>query len=169
MNRIDRRRWAILGFAAGLAAAPAFAAPPLDAASARAFVQSVYAHYKGADALNWQPMSEGSAPGLFEPSLVKLIATTAASGSEDEVGPLDFDPLCACQDPQGLQASVVVDKVEGETAKAVAVVRFPDAPQDQPRTIRYDLVAVKGQWRIADLHEDDLPSLRALLAAPPKP
>jgi len=41
MNRIDRRRWAILGFAAGLAAAPAFAAPPLDAASARAFVQSV--------------------------------------------------------------------------------------------------------------------------------
>jgi len=51
----------------------------------------------------------------------------------------------------------------------VAVVRFPDAPQDQPRTIKYDLVAVKGQWRIADLHEDDLPSLRALLAAPPKP
>src|ERR1044072_5684231 len=80
----------ILFAATILAPAPA-AEPP------RAFVERIYAGYRN-DGYN--PLAH---PALvFEAPLVEAIAEDARL-SRDEVGYMDADPLCQCQDPSGLR------------------------------------------------------------------
>ena len=160
--RSVRNALVILAFSLG--GAGNAAAAPLDAGSARAFVESVYGRYQGAEADTFAPLSEEMAPKLFEASTAKLIAAGSKPTDEEEVGPLDFDPICTCQDPAGVQASVTAEMVDAKSAKAVATVRFPGQPAGMVRQVRFDLVAMGGQWRIWDLHEEDLPSLRELMA-----
>jgi len=157
---------AVLTVAAALLAGPAYAA--LDAAGAKAFLESIYTRYQGAASDTFDPLSDTTAPTLFEASTARLILEGSKVNEEEEVGPLDFDPICTCQDPDGVRADVTAQMTGPATATATAIVYFPNQPQSTRREVRFDLVGVNGRWRIRDLHEQDLPSLRALMAGAAK-
>src|SRR4029077_15419708 len=100
-------------------ASPVMAA--LDAASARAFVEKLYAHYPSKpgsrDAFN--PTGK-NASQVFDPGLIAAFRedTKLAHG---EVGFVDSDLLCQCQDDSGLKWSIASAAVTAPNAADVVV------------------------------------------------
>lgn len=149
-------RRAILPFLA--AAATALPAHAQDTAQARAFVARLYAAYAkepGPDYLNRQ------AKAVFSPTLLQLMKREAAHTPKGEVGALDGDPVCNCQDYRitGVQVTVAPTG----PGKARADVAFRNFGEKQ--TVTLDLIAIGGQWRVDDIHEEGMPSLVGLLKA----
>jgi hypothetical protein len=147
--------WRLLLMLAALAALPATACAQ-DLAKARAFVTGLYAAYArspGPDYLGRQ------AKDVFSPALLTLIRREAAHTPEGEVGALDGDPFCNCQDYKITAVQVAVAASGSRHARAD--VGFLNVGQKQRVTL--DLVAAAGQWRVDDIHEDGMPSLVALL------
>jgi hypothetical protein len=130
--------------AALLAAAPAAESP-------RAFVERIYAGYRDSD---YSPLAR---PRLvFAPPLVAAIREDSRL-SRDEVGYMDADPLCQCQDPTGLRPRV--DEVVRPTRfTAIARVRLDLGGSDR-RELRLRLVRTAAGWRVADVVTADEPSL----------
>lgn len=129
--------------ALALAASPAAETP-------REFIARVYSEYR----------SEGFSP-LAKPDLYFSPGLTAAirkDGSEEgEVGYLDGDPLCDCQDYERISATVLQLRQPSRSVSIahVRVVLGPTATRDlQLRLIR----TAKG-WRIDDVIGTDHRSL----------
>jgi hypothetical protein len=155
-----RARWnmarplATLGAILVVLIAPACAA---QGASPAAFVQQTYDRYTRnateADTL------QAEAPKLFAAALLKLIREDQRQ-AQGEVGLLDHDPLCACQDFAGFELKGIdVTPVGKDQAKAS--VRFVNG--GQPVQIGLTLVQEARQWRISDVQEPEMPSLRKFL------
>lgn len=138
-------------------AKPVRAADPKD--GALAFVQALYASYahgRGPD------LNGTASERVFTTRLSRLIRADEASTPPGDVGALDGDPICDCQDPGGLRVQRVVVTLTGpERAQARVDLRFPDGR----RRIRLDLIEGRAGWRVDDVHTSDLPSLVSLLAA----
>ena len=81
--------------------------------------------------------------------------------SKGEVGALDYDPICQCQDWQDLKVISVHTKMLAPD-HATGDVTFTNT-HDKPQTVHYDLVLVKGAWLIHDLGDKATPSLQAYL------
>jgi hypothetical protein len=148
-------RLARLGLAALMFAwSPAATAQDLPAA--QAFVAGLYGAYhgKGPDYLGRQ------AGAAFSPPLLRLIRRDAAQTPAGDVGALDGDPICDCQDSGGLR-DVTVAVTGGGAGQARAVVPF--RLSGQRRTVTLDLAAVQGHWRVSDVRTTDTPSLVSLL------
>jgi hypothetical protein len=99
----------------------------------------------------------------FAPRLVAAIKedTRLAHG---EVGYLDGDPICQCQDPHGMRASVVGTTLQGRDKATVRV--SIGWPHDKPRPATFSLMRTASGWRIVDVSSADEPSLlRALMKA----
>ena len=126
-----------------------------DAGDAARFVRGLYGAYhgKGPDYLGRQ------APATFSPGLLRLIRQAAAQTPAGEVGALDGDPICDCQDFGVSRLAVTVSEVAGGRAQATA--RFRNL--GDPRTVRLDLAAIRGHWRVDDIHTTDTPSYAAYL------
>jgi hypothetical protein len=138
-----------------IAAAAAVPARAQELTQARTFVEGLYAAYRrspGPDYVGRQ------AAKVFSPALVALMRRDAARTPEGEVGTLDGDPICNCQDYEIRGVNVTV-KPAGP-GKAVAVARFRNL--GQPQTVTLDLVAVGHAWRVDDVHAEGTPSLVAL-------
>jgi hypothetical protein len=137
------------------APAPAsVAAVPVDP---KAFLTSLYAHYDGSQS-NFSPFD---APGdYFDPQLLALMDANDRATPDDEVGALDGDPICDCQDYQKLRADITVTSVKDDTAEAEVKLRDAGA---KPKLMTYKLAQVGGKWRIHDIGTKDMPSLRRLL------
>jgi len=98
--------------------------------------------------------------GIYTPTLLALIREDRRRAG-GEVGNLDFDPICACQDNEGLHLqTLTIVSTSSSTADAIATLRFI-GPQD-PK-ITYHLVLTPSGWRINDISTNDIPSLRKLL------
>ena len=138
-----------------LAAAPA-GAGRADLASARAFVDALYAGYVSGNA----PPPQGSvAPQIFSPALLRLIRVDQARAG-GEVGALDHDPLCACQDFTISRLSVHGRRIAADRARFD--VRFDNA--GTATLIGLELVQLPGVgWRVSDVHNPLTPSLEAYL------
>ena len=138
--------------AASMIAAPAVAQP-----SAKAFVQGLYAAYRNPDA----PSTTGpSAPRVYSPKLVALIRADQKQAG-GEVGKLGSDPLCGCQDAEGLKPlSVKIAPVAADKAKATSVFRLGG----ETRTVGLRLVRTPHGWRVDDVSSPETPSLRRFLA-----
>ena len=124
-----------------LAAAPGLAdAQTLE--SAKAFVVGLYDRYS-----HGEPDYAGKdAPKTFSPKLVRLIRRDQAHTPAGDVGALDGDPICDCQDPGGLKLiGVDVQAVGQGAAKAAARIRFGGDPG---LTVKLDLVWLGGAWQI---------------------
>jgi len=130
-----------LGIAAALAAP---AAQAQDQASVRAFLTDIYRHYgsekqKGAsldDPKRW-----------FEPGLADAMRRDAREAARrGEVGALDGDPFCDCQDFEWFTAKIGPITVAKRSARAV--VRFRNG---RPMRLVYDLVSTHAGWRIRDI------------------
>jgi hypothetical protein len=131
-------------------AAALFAAAPA-AESPRAFVERLYAGYEDPD---YDPLARPEQ--VFAPSLVAAIREDWKL-SRDEVGYMDADPLCQCQDSAGLRAAIGEAGSSGRE-KATARVRITFGGSDR-RDLRLKLVRTAAGWRVADVATADEPSL----------
>ena len=106
-------------FAALAICAPAQAAGP-TAKQATAFLRQIYANYRKAD---YSPLKDNGAR-VFDAAMVALIKEDARL-SNGEVGALDFDPVCQCQDSSGIKATVQEAALAGSgAATATATLGF---------------------------------------------
>lgn len=131
------------------------AAPAPD--SPRAFVERLYASYRSE---TWSPLSKPER--VFAPPLVAAIREERRL-SRDEVGFMDADPICDCQDPSGMRTRI---ESVTEPARGAAIVRVTlrFGPSDR-RDLTLRLVRLPAGWRIADVASTDEPSLLADLKA----
>lgn len=121
----------------------------------RAFIERVYAGYRDPD---HDPLARPEQ--LFAPSLEAAIREDWKL-SRDEVGYMDADPLCQCQDAAGLRAEIGDVRASGRKA-AAARVRITFGRSDR-RVLRLSLIRTAAGWRIADVATADEPSLLAAL------
>jgi len=135
-------------------AMPAAAAGP-DAKAARAFVQKLYTHYPQKGEPYFDPTNKDAA-SVFEPGMIKAFAEDARL-NHDEVGFVDADPICMCQDDAGMTSKIVSVTMKGANADVVVNLMYPGG---QPQAVTMHLVPVNGQWRIYDLSTKDEPSYR---------
>lgn len=138
----------------GLVTAPA--AQAQDLKTAEAFVKGLYTAYKS----KGHPiaMTSPKAATILESSLVALLQTDEKLLG-GEVGGLEVDPICQCQDFDIRTVAVTVTADGDGKAKAIASFHNLDADEK----VNFDLVAVGTGWRIFDIHAADMPSLRKLL------
>ena len=134
------------------------AAPPAHAQTAddaRRFVSRLYAAYGRS-----QPDYLGQeARQVFSPRLLALIRRDQRL-AKGEVGALDGDPICDCQDAGGLKLTWAgVDRFRPGRASVRAELVFPDGR----RVITLDLTSARGAWRVDDVHSQSTPSLVKLL------
>jgi hypothetical protein len=148
--------------AAGPATAPVAATGP-DADAAKAFLNGLYAHYKASSSngATWAPM-DANVKEVFDADTAKLLAadTRALKG---EVGEIDGDWLCDCQDWGSIVAAVTVTQASPTAAKAIATFHDTQVADDHPRRDTFDLVKTPAGWRIHDMGTAQDPSLRAVL------
>jgi len=144
------------------AAAPA-ATDSADAAAAKAFLDGLYVHYKtySATATTWAPM-DANVKEVFDPDMVALLAadTKALKG---ELGEIDGDWLCDCQDWGSLSADITILSASPTAAKAASVIRDTQIKDEAAKRDTFDLVKTPAGWRIHDMGTADQPSLRAVL------
>ena len=141
------------------AASSAIPACGQDANSAKLFVTSVYKHYvnhgKGID------FTGPKARSVFDPSLIALLHADQKAVGPNEVGVLDGDPVCSCQDWEGIwDLKIAVQPLRDGRAKAeVSFALFaPHAGADQDhRSLEMTLVPQGGQWRIWDILDNSDP------------
>lgn len=133
-----------------LALLAALLAPAPPAESPRDFVARIYAGYRDS---GYNPLDRPER--LFAPPLVAAIREDARLSS-GEVGWLDGDPLCQCQDHEGLEPVVGEVRQSAKAATADILLRFPGY-DDRQVTLR--LVRTARGWRIADVATADDPSL----------
>jgi Protein of unknown function (DUF3828) len=159
---MKRRRLALAILAS--AALASSAARAGDLASARAFVAWIYSHYPTATHRPvFDALGVANKRVIFAPSLIALFDedTRLAHG---EVGALDGDPLCDCQDDGGMVFKIAsVRPVDPAHASAVVVRSYPDSKVPEIEAITLDLTLAKGRWRVFDVRSKDTPSLRAML------
>lgn len=134
-----------LAFASALLAAAPLAEAP------RAFVERIYAGYRDPD---YDPLARPEQ--VFAPALVAAIREDRKLSS-DEVGYMDADPLCQCQDAAGLRAAIGDARPSGRKL-AAARVRITFGGSDR-RDLRLKLVRTAAGWRVADIATADEPSL----------
>jgi Protein of unknown function (DUF3828) len=137
----------------------AMAAAP-DVNAARAFIVKLYSHYPApAGGGNFQP-TDKDAPSVFDPGMVALFKEDTRL-SKGEVGFVDADPICMCQDDSGLKPKIVSVTLNGPAAATAVVDLQFTGETKKPNLLTLHLVVVNGQWRIYDLSMGDIKSYRA--------
>jgi hypothetical protein len=109
----------------------------------RAFLAQVYDGYRSHE---YNPL--GRLDEIFAPELAAAIREDARLAN-DEVGYLDGDPLCDCQDYQKVTATIRGLKLAG-ARKATAAIDV-DLGVDAVRHLRIELVRTGSGWRISDV------------------
>jgi hypothetical protein len=137
------------------AVTPSWAAPP--AASPEQFLRGLYAAYKphGKQVAFDYP----DAKSIVDPAMLKLLKHDRDM-SKGEVGAIDSDPICNCQDFGVIKVMSLKVTMSGESA-ASADVTFKNFGDVQ--NARFSLVVVDGGWRIHDISTKDTPSLAGYL------
>jgi hypothetical protein len=131
-----------------------------DLAGAKAFLAQLYAHYPAkSGARPFDPLGRQAA-SVFDPSFVALLREDARLTPPGDVGAIDWDPICGCQDDDGMKTQIgAIRPVGPSAATALVEVRFAGVTTSD--RIALDLVVDRGQWRIHDIRTKDVPSLRA--------
>jgi len=137
--------------------APMLVAAPVqrDAAGVSAFLKGIYAGY----AKDSHGARIGEPERYFEPRLAAAIRKDAdESERSGDIGKMDADPFCHCQDFDAIVPKITVLHVTGNAASAS--VRFDNF--GTPVVLRYDLVWTAKGWRIFEIGYPEDGSLRAM-------
>ena len=124
-----------------LIAAVAAAAQPSE--TPRGFMERLYAQYRHSD---YSPFKHPER--VFAPQLLAAINEDSRL-ARGEVGYLDGDPVCQCQDAAGLKAAVTRVRLQG-AGKATVSVSI-GLQSYKPRLAEFSLIRTKAGWRIADV------------------
>ena len=143
-----------LPFLAAALLAPAAATP---AETPQAFVTRLYASYRNP---NFSPLTHPER--TFTPPFVAALKEDARL-FRGEVGFIDADPICQCQDTAGLRASIAGIQQSAAAADVHVTLRFGGS---DVRSIRLKLAKTAAGWRVADIAAAEEPSfLRDLQAS----
>ena len=124
----------------------------------RAFVEQLYASYRNS---SFSPLDRPSR--IFAPGLAAAIVEDSRL-AKGEVGFLDGDPLCDCQDTGGLTSKII--SIRGNKDEASARVSIHFAGTSEGRDIGLKLVKTRLGWRIKDVATSNEQSLlKDLLAS----
>jgi hypothetical protein len=132
-----------------------------DATDAKAFLDGLYAHYKNSKNSTFQPFDENVREVLDADTIALMDADTKAL--KGEVGDIDGDWLCDCQDYESLTATITVQSATPTAAKATSVFHDKIDAGAAPKRDTFDLVETPAGWRIHDMGTADQPSLRRVL------
>jgi hypothetical protein len=145
------------------APAPASAAPTsTDAADVKAFLEALYAHYKTSSSNSTFQPFDANAGGVLDGDTIALMKADQ-NALKGELGDIDGDWLCDCQDYQSITATIAVVSVTPTTAKATADFHDVEDTSPKPHHDTFDLVKTPAGWRIHDMGTADQPSLRKVL------
>ncbi len=144
-------------FASGLAFAAVPAGAALGDETAKAFLEKIYAAYKGKNSKGIPLDSDAMLRRYFEPKLAAvLIKDRKDAAKRGDVPEFDADPFVGGQDWEIGPVNIVVRDIPPDKASATA--KFSNAKM--PTTVAYDLVKLKDGWRIADITWDGKDTLR---------
>ena len=146
----------ILAMFVGLGLSAATAADP-NAASAEQFLRGLYAKYTHNGKPT--PFVYPDARTIADANMMALLKRDRDK-SNGEVGAMDSDPVCRCQDWEAIKVTAVHVTMQGMNA-AAADLTFSDLGDVQK--LHYSLVWTKDGWRIHDIGAKDEPSLIAYL------
>jgi hypothetical protein len=134
------------------------AAAAQPAEGPRAYMERLYANYRTSD---YSPFTHPER--VFAPPLLRAIKEDSRLAN-GEVGYLDGDPVCQCQDSAGIHPTITSVTQERPDKAVVRVSIGWNGDKARPATFK--LVRTKAGWRIADVGSADEPSLlRALETA----
>lgn len=132
---------------------PSFAIETADPVS---MSREIFALY-GKDGSGFD-LNGSEAARVLAPELLALLRGDRKAGA-GEVGTLDFDPFCGCQDFDITSVKAARTRSEGQKAQvSVAFRNFGKA-----ETTLVSLVRTEGGWRVSDLRQKRGQSLVALL------
>jgi hypothetical protein len=132
-------------FAAAFAASSA-----ADVVSARAFVRSLYDHYEPNG--SFAVLADEEEPRYFAADTLSLLRENTRL-LKGEVGDIDVDPVCVCQDNDGMKATVRSVTMTGKDA-ARADIDIGWSSDRHITRVKMDLVRGSGGWRIHDIGWD---------------
>ena len=81
-----------------------------ELAGAKAFVVQLYSHYGKQTNPVFDPTG-ADAKTVFEPSMVALFGENARLTPKGDVGAIDGDPICDCQDDGGMRSRIVAARM----------------------------------------------------------
>jgi Protein of unknown function (DUF3828) len=128
--------------------------------SAKVFVQQVYRDYANPDIRHQVERQK-----KFYTTALNHLIVVDRSGRPGDVGNLDADPICDCQDagdPGDLKVQSI-NLTDAGQGRLKAAVLFTIVKE--PRSVNLLLVPTTAGWRIDDISAKGMPSLRALLQA----
>lgn len=137
------RRLAALAAAVVMAASPAVAAPAPDA-----FLKGLYARYADENFNLFEKPEQ-----WFAPDLLAAMKENEDLTPDDEIGAVDHDPVCQCQDFSGMMSRVAGAQIDSPTT-ATGLVDLWWGTDDQRRIV-VELVLVNEEWRIRDIRGAD--------------
>jgi hypothetical protein len=129
-----------------------------DVDSVRVFVRSIYAQY--AQDKPEPTLLTDRAGQFFTPSLLAQIRQDQKNTKDGQVGILDHDPICGCQDYSDLR---IIEPILVKPGKNVAFVQVTLKNLGKISVITYRMVFDGGHWLIDDISEDGILSLQAFL------
>lgn len=124
--------------------------PAVAANTPEAFMRRLYEGYRDP---NFEPLAHPQR--TFTRRLISAINEDAIL-ARGEVGYVDADPVCQCQDPVGMRATVVSVKLQGANKATANVSLHFGKSKDHP--VKFSLVRTRAGWRIADVSSSDEPS-----------
>jgi hypothetical protein len=130
-----------------------------DTTAAKLFVQRVYAEFANPDTRHEAQREDK----FYSAGLYRLIVADRR-GHPGEVGKLDSDPICDCQDP-GDPGELKIQSITFAprtplTLKATVIFTITT----ESRTVTLSLLQTPSGWRIDDISTADTPSLRMVLS-----
>jgi hypothetical protein len=119
-----------------------------SAASAKHFVESLYSRY--GQAKDPPNLFEENANQAFDYSLIAL-ARADAKATRPDVGVLDYDPICNCQDPDIKFPDLKIVITSANANRAEAIVKF--TMDNTPNKLALTLIKGKDGWRIFNIED----------------
>jgi Protein of unknown function (DUF3828) len=135
-------------------------------AQAETFVRHIYSEYTTPPKHNSPDFLNREMTLVFSPGLIRIIRTELRKTPKGEVGKIDGDPICNCQDWENLSIAKLDIAKTGETT-AIANVSIKN--MDATSSIKLMLQWTPQGWRIDDISTADTPSYRKYLLEPEAP
>ena len=132
-------------------------------AQAETFVRHVYSEYSDPKKPNGPDFLYKEAALIFSPALFNLIRADQRHTPKGDVGKLDGDPICNCQDWDKLSIAKLDIAKTGEKT-ALANVTITNMGRQLP--LKLFLLWTPSGWRIDDISSSDMPSLKKYLQTP---
>ena len=126
-----------------------------DENAAKQFVAALYQRYndhKTTANYDWDKLD---GKPIYHSTLKRLMDEDAKANGPDQVGVLDSDPICGCQDWEGMY-QLKVDVIDTQPDRVTLAAQFaltkPKAGEKPDmRTVELTLVSEEGAWRVWDV------------------